>query len=293
MSERVLVTGSEGFIGKALVNALRLGGHEVRGFDQAQGDLSRDRLSERPELVDVTRVLHLAARTYVPDSWRDPFAFYEANVMGTVNVLEFCRRRDCPVTLMSSYLYGPPLRLPLAEDHPLDPNSPYNHSKALVEQVGAFYARKFSLAVSILRPFNIYGPGQRADFLLPSLVRQALDPQVETIEVADLEPRRDYLYIDDLVTALVATLHGPRPHAVYNIGSGQSYSVAEVIATVQEAAGTQKRVVSRGERRPGEVMDTVADIKRARAELGWEPAIPFHEGIRRLVAAAREKHAEN
>lgn len=287
MSECVLVTGSEGFIGKALVAALRLAGHEVRGFDQADGDLTRDRLNERHELSDVTRVLHLAARTYVPDSWRDPFSFYQVNVMGTVNVLEFCRSRDCPVTLMSSYLYGPPRRLPLAEDHPLDPASPYNHSKALVEQLGAFYARKFGLAVTVLRPFNVYGPGQREDFLLPSLVRQALDPRVETIEVADLEPRRDYLYIDDLVTALLATLRGVRPHAVYNIGSGQSYSVAETIEAVQQAAGTRKPVHARGERRPGEVMETLADIKRARAELGWQPTVSFAEGVRRLVAAAR------
>jgi nucleoside-diphosphate-sugar epimerase len=105
--------------------------------------------------------------------------------------------------------------------------------------------------------------------------------------VADLEPRRDYLYISDLVSALLATLERPAPHAVYNIGSGRSHSVAEVVGAIQAAARSDKPLRARGERRPGEVMDTVADINRAQAELGWQPSIPFEEGIRRVVDAAR------
>jgi nucleoside-diphosphate-sugar epimerase len=283
MSERVLVTGSDGFIGTALVPLLQQAGHEIFSFGLANGDISCDPLF----FPGVTRVLHLAAKTYVPESWQDPFSFYQVNVMGTVNVLEFCRRQGCPVTLMSSYLYGPPRHLPISEDHPIDPNSPYNHSKALVESLGEFYAAKFGLPVTVLRPFNIFGPGQRPDFLIPAIVRQVLDPAVETIEVADLEPRRDYLYLDDLVRAILATLSASPAYAVYNLGSGQSFSVEQVIQAVQSAAGTAKPYHSRGQRRPGEVMDTVADIARARSELGWEPLIPFTEGIRKVVAAAR------
>jgi nucleoside-diphosphate-sugar epimerase len=283
VNERILVTGSNGFIGAALTPLLRQEGYAVTHFDHADGDVSRKALA----FAGVTHVIHLAAKTYVPESWQDPYSFYQVNVMGSANVLEFCRRHGCPVTLMSSYLYGPPRRLPIAEDHPIDPNSPYNHSKALVESIGEFYAAKFGLPVTILRPFNIYGPGQRSDFLIPSLVRQALDATTNTIEVADLEPRRDYLYLDDLLRAILATLAHSHPFATYNIGSGLSYSVEQVIQTVQAAAGTDKPFRSRGQRRPSEVMDTVADISKARSELGWEPSVPFAEGIRRVVAAYR------
>jgi nucleoside-diphosphate-sugar epimerase len=154
-----------------------------------------------------------------------------------------------------------------------------------VESLGEFYAAKFGLPVTVLRPFNIFGPGQRPDFLIPAIVRQALDPAVDTIEVADLEPRSDYLYLDDLVRAILATLSASPAYAVYNLGSGQSYSVEEVIQAVQSAAGSAKPFRSRGQRRPGEVMDTVADITRARSELGWEPLVPFADGIRRVVAS--------
>ena len=283
MSERILVTGSDGFIGSALVPILEQAGYEVAHFGLADGDISRDRL----DFPGVTRVLHLAAKTFVPESWRDPFSFYQVNVMGSANVLEFCRRQGCTLTMISSYLYGPPHALPVNEDHPLDPNTPYNHSKVLMENMGEFYAAKFGVYVTALRPFNIFGPGQRPEFLIPSIVRQALDPAVRVIEVADLEPRRDYLYLDDLARAILMTLSPRRPYAVYNIGSGRSYSVEEVIQAVQEAAGTDKPYRSLGLRRPAEVMDTVADIARARYDLGWEPQISFREGIQRVVAAVR------
>jgi UDP-glucose 4-epimerase len=283
MSKRVLVTGASGFIGAALLPALGRAGHQVATYDVGEGDISRDPL----ELNGVEHVFHLAAKTFIPDSWRDPFSYYQVNVMGTLNVLEACRRAGSSVTLMSTYLYGVPLRLPIAEDHPLDPTNPYSHGKAMMESLGAFYSAKFRLNVTVLRLFNIFGPGQREEFLIPSIVSQVLDPAAAWIEVADLEPRRDYLYIDDLVAALLATLENPRSFGLYNIGSGMAFSVGEVIAAVQQAAGTNKPVRSRGERRPGEVLETLANTQRARAELNWEPVVSFGEGIRRVVAAAR------
>jgi nucleoside-diphosphate-sugar epimerase len=283
MSGRVLVTGSQGFIGTALIPHLRGAGYEVVGYDFSDGDISRDRLA----FDDIAHTIHLAAKVYVPDSWKDPLSFYQTNVMGTVNVLELCRKLSCPVTLMSAYIYGAPRQLPIPESAPIDPISPYNHSKVLTENLGAFYAEKFGLTVTILRPFNVYGPGQRGDFLIPSVVHQVLDPAVEVVEVADLEPRRDYLYLDDLVTAIAATLRPVNALGVYNIGSGQSFSVEDVIKRVQAAAGTKKPYRSNGLRRHGEVMDMFADISRASSELGWGPRVPFAEGINRVVAASR------
>ena len=105
-----------------------------------------------------------SARTFVPDSWSAPLSFYEVNLLGTVNVLEFCRARGASLTLVSSYVYGPPARLPIAEDEPLCAFNPYSHTKILAEETSLYYQRQFGVPVTIVRPFNVYGPGQDADF---------------------------------------------------------------------------------------------------------------------------------
>jgi nucleoside-diphosphate-sugar epimerase len=278
-SRRVLVTGADGFIGSALVRELERRGEEVLRYSLADGDISQG----LPAFEGVRHVFHLAARTYVPESWQDPFAFYRVNVLGAAAALELCRRQGASITLMSTYVYGKPRYLPVDEDHPLDPHSPYNHSKILAEELGQFYAAKFGLHVSVLRPFNIYGPGQRPEFLIPTLLQQALAPDAAQIEVADLEPRRDYLYLSDLVEAILASVRSPHPFAVYNIGSGRSLSAGEVARAILAALGVDKPLRSRGERRPGEVLETVADITRARRELGWEPRVSFESGILKLI----------
>src|SRR6202011_2766469 len=106
-------------------------------------------------------------------------------------------------TLVSSYMYGHPERLPIPEDHPLRASNPYSHSKLLAEQITRFYQESFGVPVTIVRPFNLYGPGQSEDFLIPTLIRQALAQDSNAIVVADLTPKRDYIYIDDVVDLLV------------------------------------------------------------------------------------------
>src|SRR5580704_4536876 len=160
----ILVTGADGFIGSRLVSALRALGYVVLSHSRRQGDIKDCHLS----FEGVGHVFHLAARTFVPDSWAAPLSFYEANLLGTVNVLEFCRAQAASVTLMSSYVYGPPARLPISEDDPLRAFNPYSHTKILAEQTGLYYQRQFGVPVTIVRPFNIYGPRQDRRFLIPS-----------------------------------------------------------------------------------------------------------------------------
>jgi nucleoside-diphosphate-sugar epimerase len=234
----------------------------------------------------VSHVFHLAGKSYVPESWRDPQSFYETNVMGTVNVLEHCRRNQAALTLVSSYVYGHPQRLPISEDHPLAAANPYSHTKILAEHTARFYQQCFGMPLVIVRPFNIYGPGQRDSFLIPSIVKQVLDPALAVVRVQDVRPKRDYLYVEDAVALLVSTLR-PGVSGVYNMGSGRSASVAEVADLVNAAAGSCKPVVSAGEPRPGEVMDVMADTSRAEAELDWRPRTSLAQGIAAVVAAER------
>jgi nucleoside-diphosphate-sugar epimerase len=287
MAEPVLVTGATGFIGRHLVTALTAQGVEVRAHSQRVGDIAGAAL----ECEKVSHVFHLAARTFVPDSWASPAEFYRTNVQGTVNVLEFCRRTGASLTFLSSYVYGRPLRLPIAEDHPLQPYNPYSHTKILAEEVVAFYVGTFGIQAAVIRPFNIYGPGQAATFLIPEIVRQVLDPSCDAVLVEDAEPRRDYLYIDDLVALLIASWRR-NVAGVYNAGAGSSVSVEEIVREILLQAGVSRPLQSASRRRPNEVMDVVADIAASKREMMWAPQTSLAEGLRRTLLDAKASSAQ-
>ena len=282
MKNEILVTGATGFLGRHLVRALESQGHVVRQHSSAAGDIAGCSLP----MEGVSHVFHLAAKSYVPESWQNPGSFYHTNVMGTVNVLEHCRQNHSALILMSSYVYGQPQRLPIAEDQPLVAANPYAHTKILAEETARFYEQRFGITLLIVRPFNIYGPGQRGSFLIPSIVRQVLDPAAEVVRVQDLRPKRDYLYIGDAIEFLVSSLRA-EAHGIFNLGSGHSASVADVVQLVQNAVGVSKPVVSADDARPGEIMDVIADTSHAATELGWRPRTSLADGIAAVVAAER------
>jgi nucleoside-diphosphate-sugar epimerase len=279
MGARLLVTGGSGFIGRRLCAALRAQGFDVWAPRHQELDLSRKAAPR------VEKVFHLAARTFVPDSWNEPAEFYRANVQGTVDLLEYCRTAAIPMLYLSGYGYGVADRQPIPETAPLRPNNPYAFSKVAAEAACRFFAAKFRVPVSILRPFNVYGPGQRPQFLIPHLIVQALDPAQPELVVDDPRPRRDFLHVDDLVAALCMAPVTEEAR-VYNVGSGHSHSVGEIAEMVRQAAGSAKPIVARGSPRAAEIPDAVADIAAIRA-LGWQPHIELAEGLRQLVAAAR------
>lgn len=281
MANEILVTGAGGFVGRHLVKALRARGDLVREFSSRDGDIASTHL----DFPDVRTVFHLAGRTFVPESWRAPRPFFETNLLGALNVLEFCRSQQASLVLMSSYVYGKPRSLPIAEDHPLQPFNPYALSKILAEETAAFYRDSRGVAVTIVRPFNLYGPGQADMFLIPMLIRQALDPARGYYEVADDGPRRDHLYIGDLIGLLLACAE--ERSGVYNAGSGRSASIAELVAAINGVLGICKELRSRGERRPDEVMDVIADIGHAENILGWKPKVDLNEGLAATITAMR------
>src|SRR5262249_41779382 len=217
---RVLVTGGGGFIGRRLVAALRRQASVVLAPTRQDWDVAVDDIPK----WKVDHVFHLAGVNGVGGSWQDPFRFHQVNAQGTAKVAEFCRRSQCSLSYVSAYCYGLPSRLPIAESHPVRPNNPYAFSKFQGEEVCRFYHEYFGVTVTILRPFNVYGPGQGDDFVLTRIVRQALDPATVDIEVRDLAPRRDYVFVDDVVDALIRTASFSS-YAVFNVGSGTSHSV--------------------------------------------------------------------
>jgi len=291
MSKNVLITGADGFIGRALKAELKTDGYNVSGFDTTDDDIAGSDLLQIIGGREFQHIFHLAAKSFVPDSWDNPGNFYRTNVLGTVNVLEYCRQTSVPLTFVSAYLYGQPERLPIKEGDPVQPNNPYAHSKLLAENACEFYSREFQVNVTIIRPFNVYGIGQNVNFLIPYIVQQAL--KSNCITVKDLKPRRDYVFVDDLVAALKKTLTRITPFDVYNIGSGYSLSVEEVINIIQKITGTKKKIISGDEIRGNEISDTIADISRAKRDLGWLPAHTFYDGMTKVIEYEQGKsHAE-
>jgi nucleoside-diphosphate-sugar epimerase len=281
--EKILVTGASGFIGKHLVARLRAVGHEVVETRRSTGDVADEATWKSYPAADV--VVHLAGRSFVPESWTNPELFFQSNLLGTVAALNWCKRHSGRLVFLSSYLYGNPQRLPIGEDAPLYATNPYALSKLMAEEAARFYAENFRVPVTVFRPFNVYGSGQSEKFLIPSIIKQV--SAGNGIRVKDLEPRRDYVHVLDLVDAIVLALGERRGFSVFNIGSGSSHSVADVIANIQQVWKTQHPVVSDNERRPGEIRDTVADVSAASRDLNWAPRFSLLDGLHEIHEAMR------
>lgn len=274
----VIVTGAGGFIGRALCKRLWSDGCEVLALTRDDGDITDAALWAG--LPPARAVVHLAGSSYVPDSWKAPAQFLEANVIGTQNALDWCKHHGARMVFASAYVYGIPNRLPIKEADSVQPNNPYALSKHMAERCCEFAARNFGVDATALRVFNVFGHGQRDEFLIPTLIRQLKEKE---IHVSDLVPRRDYVYLSDVVEAFVRALKGPSGFHVFNIGSGQSYSVAEIVAAIQDVAGTRLPVISAAERRLQEIPDVRADISLAGEILGWTPVVDLVAGLKNLV----------
>lgn len=274
-----VVTGSSGFIGARLVARLRASGAQVLALSTRDGDVAAG--TTWAAIPPARVVFHLAGRSYVPDSWRDSAAFMQTNVIGTEQALSYCRRTGAGMVMASAYVYGIPQRLPISEHDLPQPNNPYALSKLMAEELGAFSSAHHQVPVTALRIFNVFGRGQRDAFLIPTIIRQVRS--ADAICVQDLAPRRDYVHVEDVVDAMILAAQSLSGFRRLNIGSGVSFSVAEIIDTVQRVAGTSLPIVSSNTSRPNEIPDVRADISAASTVLGWCPTFSFEDGIRETM----------
>lgn len=281
--KHILVTGASGFIGRRLVNQLRIAGNNVTTISSRDGDIADPNTFSKLHELDIDFIYHLAGKTFVPESWTNPALFHRINVGGTINVLDLCRRKKIPMAYVSSYLYGIPKYQPIDELHPIEPNNPYALSKANAEDLCRFYSLHFDIPIAIFRPFNIFGPGQSKLFLIPKIINQIFEDKL--ISLDDLSPRRDYLYVDDLIDALLCSMHRRNHFDIFNIGSGKSLSVGEIVHVIQDCAGTNLKVQTRDKMRRNEIPDLIANINKAKVDLQWTPRHTFIDGVKESLAA--------
>lgn len=279
---KVLITGSSGFVGNHLKARLEKDGlYEIIPMDYSMGHDTANPMIWK-EMPDSDVVVHLAAKSFIPDSWNDIAGYINCNVHGTIEALNYCKDRGAKFIFFSSYMYGNPEILPIKETAPVKVNNPYALSKKMAEDVCKFYYDSFQIPVIIFRPFNIYGAGQGENFLIPFLMKQIKEGT--EVRVKDLEPKRDYVYIEDLINAVMkAIVYKEDKFNILNIGNGISYSVGTVISLLSKEIGKELPVLSENERRLGEIMDTVADITKAKEVLGWEPSYGFEEGLKHML----------
>ena len=277
---KIIVTGSSGFIGTNLVKKLRELKHKVTELDIINGiDITKWEQIKNVSGFDV--LIHLAARIFVPDSYKFPREMYNLNIGGTLNVLELCRINNAKMVYASSYVYGVPQYLPIDEKHPTAAFNPYCRSKLISEDLCRSYNKDFGVPIVIFRPFNIYGKGQNENFLIPLILSQL--KKTGKISLKDPRPKRDFIHVDDAVAAYVKALDFKSDNLeIFNLGSGISYSVKEIAEMMASNFSEDIKIEFSNDIRKNEVLDTVADISSIKNKVGWEPVKSFYNGLKDL-----------
>ena len=279
---RILITGCAGFIGSYLQKKIDKTKHELVLADISEGIDICD-WQQVKHFNDIDIIVHLANLSFVPASYQQPKKFYETNYLSTLNMLEFCRLNAAKMVFFSSYLYGHPKYQPIDENHPIQAFNPYSQTKVICESLCEGYNRDFKVPITIFRPFNIYGTGQNPDFLIPSIIQQAANGK---IVVKDDRPKRDYIHVEDIIDAIITVIEKKEIETkiqTYNLGTGRSYSVKEIVDIVRGFFNSEIEYVCTNEIRPNDVLDTVADISKIEAELNWRPIISIQEGLQKMI----------
>ena len=275
---KILITGASGFIGRYVVEKLSLNNQEIIKVDRSLGDIGDE--TTWTSFPEANIVIHLAGRSFVPDSWIRPEEYFKSNLLGTIGALNYCRKHNARLIFLSSYMYGNVKNMPIPENAELIAKNPYALSKKFCEEACNFYSDNFNIGVTIFRPFNVYGHGQPDDFLIPSILQQIKEGK--EIHVKDLKPKRDYVYVEDVVDAIIKSIDYKGEHCLFNIGSGVSHSVHELIDIIQNLMGSYLPVISEELRREGEIMDSIADITRIQTQLQWFPR-SLKEGLLKTI----------
>jgi NAD dependent epimerase/dehydratase len=304
--KRVLITGSEGFIGSHLVERLVELGADVTAFvlynsfnswgwidtftpqikNQIKiftGDI-RDGHCTREAVKEADIVFHLASLIAIPYSYYAPGSYVDTNIKGTLNILQACREKEIEkvVHTSTSETYGTAQYVPIDEKHPLQGQSPYSASKIGADMMAESYYRSFGLPIATIRPFNTYGPRQSARAIIPTVISQILSGKKE-IKLGSLTPTRDFNYVKDTVEGFIKIGESNQTiGTVTNIGTGKEISIGDLVQKIIKLMGKEVAILCDEQRvRPekSEVNRLCADNRKALTITEWKPKYSLEEGI--------------
>ncbi len=309
-SGKILVTGADGFIGSHLVDMLVRQGYDVRAFvlynsfnswgwlDRVDDDVKgkfeifagdvRDPHGVREAMKGCTTVFHLAALIAIPYSYHSPATYVETNMTGTLNIVQAARDLGVQVIQTStSETYGTAQYVPIDEEHPLQGQSPYSATKIGADQMALSYYRSFETPVTVVRPFNTYGPRQSARAVIPTVITQIAAGQTE-LKLGSLTPTRDFSYVTDTAAGFIALAECDAAIGeVVNLGSGFEISIGDTVKLISEVMGQDITITTDEQRiRPekSEVERLFSDMTKAKKLTKWRPAYGELEGFKRGMA---------
>lgn len=307
--KKVLVTGAGGFIGSHLAERLVRHGCKVKAFvhynsrnfwgwlescackqdmEIVTGDV-RDADILRHAMRDIDTVYHLAALIGIPYSYHSPQAYVDTNINGALNILESAKDYGVKriIITSTSEIYGTAQKIPIAETHPINPQSPYAASKAAADLLALSFYRSFDLPVVIVRPFNTYGPRQSARAIIPTIITQIISNQ-KKIRLGALAPTRDLTYIEDTVNGFIRAGESRQAIGeVINLGSNSEISIKDLSGLIAKIIGAKISIESDIERmRPekSEVERLFADTEKAKKLLEWKPGYTLEKGLEKTIA---------
>ncbi len=307
-TKKVLVTGADGFIGSHLVEELVRRGHDVKAFvlynsfnswgwldrspleirqnlNVVAGDV-RDPHGVREALKGCDAVLHLAALIAIPYSYTSPDSYVDTNIRGTLNIVQAARELGLETVIhtSTSEVYGTARFVPITEEHPLQGQSPYSATKIGADHVALSFYHAFGTPVTVLRPFNTYGPRQSARAVIPTVIAQIANG-TRNIKLGALHPTRDFNFVHDTVRGFISSLESSNTAGeTINIGSGYEIAIGELVSLIAEVMHVSVEIQSDEARlRPekSEVERLCADNAKAKRLLGWEPQYAGREGLAR------------
>ncbi|MBX7059481.1 MAG: NAD-dependent 4,6-dehydratase LegB [Leptospirales bacterium] len=310
--DKVLITGADGFIGSHLTEALVRAGYDVRAFVQYNsfsswgwldhcaadvrgnfevfpGDV-RDPHGVREAMTDCRAVLHLAALIAIPYSYHSPDTYVDTNIKGTLNIIQAARGLGLErvIHTSTSEVYGTARFVPITEEHPLQPQSPYSASKIAADQMAMSFHFSFGLPVTIVRPFNTYGPRQSARAVIPTIITQILAGK-RKIKLGAVHPTRDFNYVTDTCAGFLAALNSDAAVGeVVNIGSNFEVTILDTALEIARLLGVEIEIVADDMRlRPArsEVERLWASNDKAGKLLQWQPVYCGLEGFRKGLDA--------
>ena len=303
---KIFLTGSEGFIGSHLAEKLVKNGHDLtclvlynslnswgwldkinekvkKNIRVVTGDI-RDEFAINKIIRKNTEVIiNLAALIGIPYSYRSPKSYFETNSIGLMNILNLSINSNVQkiIHVSTSEVYGTPKKVPIKENSPINAQSPYAASKVAADQLALSFYKSYGLPVSVIRPFNTYGPRQSTRAIIPTIITQAL--KNDKIEIGSLFPKRDLLFVEDTVEGIISAIGNKKSIGnIINIGSGYEISIKDLANKICKILRTNKTLKSKKIRkRPNksEVMRLLASIQKAKKILRWSPKIKGAKGL--------------